>query len=189
MKIAHVYAKNLQIFTEALESTGCRVNGSQDVDYMLKSLANYNARDVMGLIVFRQHMTKKLLQLVTEFDSLFIFNPLPIVIVCDDAEELYAEGLVKVKNCPLFCVNSIEGTISDVDLQRIFTTLSVMSGSMYDLSAFETGKQQQRAADGTPVKSAAPDALLADEVLSELESLKKGVYPTNANQCAVNARP
>ena len=169
MKIAHVYARNLKIFSDALESTGCRINGSQNLTYLRKSLSNFNARDVMGLIVFRQHMTKRLLRLIKEFDELFVFNPLPIVVVCDDAEELVKERLLKVKNCPLFVVNSIGGTISDIDIRRIFTTLSVMSDTMYDLDVFEFNKRNTTVEGGVVKKE--KGRLLADEVLEELAML------------------
>lgn len=167
--IVHVYASNLEIFTDAVESTGCRINGSRSISYMHKSLVNFNARDVLGLVVFRQHMTKKLLSLIKEFDELFVFHPLPVIVVCDDAEELVAEGILRVKNCPLFVINSVEGTISDIDVRRIFTTLSVMSGTMYDLSEFEDNKRGMRAVDEYSQKE--KDKLLADEVLDELAML------------------
>ena len=169
MKIAHVYAQNLEIFGDALEATGCRINGSKSLDYLIKSLPNYNARDVMGLVVFRQHMTKKTLKLIKTFDELFVFSPLPIIVICDDAEELYAEKRLVVKNSPLFLINSIEGTISDIDVRRIFTTLSCMSDTMYDLSAIDFGKRSKTVELSKESKERS--GTLADEVLRECAAL------------------
>lgn len=169
MKIVHVYARNLKIFNDALEGTGCRVNGSQSLDYMFKSLSNYNARDVMGLIVFRQHLTVKTLDLIHAFDDLFVFNPLPVIVACDDATELVAERKLVVKNSPLFVVNSIDGTISDLDLQRMFTTLSVVSGTMYDLSAFDQNNRTTVTGDTVERKDLRGE--LAQEVMRDLAML------------------
>lgn len=164
MKIVHLYAQNLEIFNDALEATGCRVNGSANLDYLIKSLPNYNAREVMGLVVFRQHMTKKTLKLIKAFDELFVFSPLPIIVIADDASELYAHGKLKVRNSPLFLIDSEDGTISDIDLRRIFTTLCCMSDTMYDLSSIETAKQAQyqKVSREKEVKST-----LAEEVLQQ----------------------
>lgn len=165
MKIVHVYAQNLQIFSDALESTGCRINGSRSVEYLIRSLPNYNARDVMGLIVYRQHMTKKTLKLVKAFDELFVFSPLPIIIVCDESYDLFEQGVLDVKYSPLFLVQSVEGTISDIDLRRIFTTLSCMSDTMYDLSEINQNRRYKTA----DVRQSSGDnrGSIAEEVLRE----------------------
>lgn len=137
MKIVHVYANNLSVFEKALEGTGCKVNGSRKVEYVKRSLTNFNARDVLGLIVFKRVMTRKTLDLIQTFDNLFVFNPQPIVVICDQANELYNQGKLKVKYSPLFLVDSVEGTISDIDIKQIFTSLACISGDTYDLKGID----------------------------------------------------
>ena len=168
MKVIHLYARNLTLFEDALDGTGCRVNGSKDLGYMHKSLTSFNARDVMGLIVFRSPMTKKTLKLVRAFDDLFVFDPKPIVIISDQATALYASGKIKVKNSPLFLVDSEENTISDIDLKRVLATLSCVADEMYDMSEIEARRVREvkdRAAEKTK------HTLLADEVLAACAAL------------------
>lgn len=169
MKIVHIYARNLEIFTNALESTGCRVNGSSNIAYLRKSIYNFNARDVMGLVVYREHLTKKLLKLIREFDELFVFSPLPIIVVCDDASNLVSSKILKVTNCPLFIVDSVDGTISDIDLRKIFTTLCVLSDTMYDMGELDRSVAGNIATVPVSNRECAP--LLADDVLDELKIL------------------
>lgn len=170
MKIVHVYANNLQIFCDALDGTGCCVNGSQSVEYLMRSISSYNSRDVLGLIVFRKHLTKKILRLIKEFDELFVFTPLPIIVACDDAHALFAEGKLKVSNAPLFLVDSVDGTISDIDLQRILATLSIVSETMYDLN--EIGHVGKTTVTGESLESYPKRGLLAPSILEELAVLR-----------------
>lgn len=137
MKIVHVYSGNLEIFEESLKGTGCCLNGSKDVKYLTRSFPNYNVRDVLGLVVFQRHLTRRTLGLIKTFDEYFVFNPRPIIVICDEAFALFEAKKLMVKHSPLFLIDSMEGTISDVDLQRIFTTLVCMSGDMYDLKSVE----------------------------------------------------
>lgn len=170
MKIIHVYAYNLQLFEDAIKDTGCKINGSHDVRYLRKSLTNFNARDVLGLIIYRRHLTRKLLKLIKYFDNFYYFNPLPVIVVADDAVELVAQKRLKTKRSPLFVVNSLEGTISDVDINRIFTTLACMSGDMYELREVERAHSPKNKKLSDEEKRASTEAL-ADSVLQELERL------------------
>ena len=165
MKIVHVLAQNLEIFENALEGTGCHINGTKKIDNMAKSLTQFNARDVMGLIVFKNPMTAKTIKLITYFDELFMFNSLPIILVSDQATALYNAGKIKVRYSPLFVVNSIDNTISDIDLRRIFATLSCVSGEMYNLGDIDIRGRENSADSGKGVESSRT-TLLADEVLA-----------------------
>lgn len=176
MKILHVHAKNLKIFEDALDSTACRVNGSQDLDYLLKSLTRYNCRDIMGLVIFRQTLTRKTLRLIRAFDELFIFDPRPIVVICDDAEQLYKEHKLRVKYAPLFLVNSVDGTISDADIRRVMTTLSCMTGEIYDLSEVEAKhRKREQSREDRQIQA----TLIADEVLQEISRLGGSTHAHN----------
>lgn len=134
MKIVHVYSQNIQMFVDAVQGTDCRLNASRDINYLLGSLHNYNARDVMGLIVFANPMTKKCLRLIRKFDDLFVLQPMPIVVINDTATELYQQGYFKVKHSKLYLLDSEENSLSDIELNSIFTTLISFSDYMYDLS-------------------------------------------------------
>lgn len=135
MNIIHIYSHNLELFNSAVQGTQCHINGSDDIDRLTHSLVRYNLRDVMGLIVYPgQRLTKKCLKLIKSFDELFEFGHLPVIVICDDAEELAAKGIIKVVNSRLFVVNSGEGTVSDVDVDRIFSTIAILAGNVYDLT-------------------------------------------------------
>ena len=168
MQIVHIHTGNLGIFENALEGTGCHINGSRDANYMIKSLSNYNRRDVLGLIVFRKHLTRKVLKLIYDFDRMFVFNPPPIVVICEDAQQLYDEQRLRVKHSPLFLINSLDGTISDVDLRRVFATLSIVSDPIYDLTAVEERHKPRVKTLEEKTKEA---TLLADDVLAEVKKL------------------
>lgn len=131
MKLIYVYAKNLDVFVEAAKDTDCRLNASVNVDYMLSSLSSFNARDVLGLIVFANPMTKKCLKLIKSFDDLFTNRP--IIVINDDAKNLFEAGYLRVKS-DLFLINSEENSISDVDINSAFATILAYQGKLYDLS-------------------------------------------------------
>lgn len=134
MKIVHVYAKNIQMFADAVEGTDCRLNASQDLDYLVASLQQFNARDVLGLVLFANPMTKKCLKLIRKFDDLFVFKRLPIIIISDDATALKEADYFKVRNSDLYVMDSEDNSISDIEMNSIFTTLLVSSDEIYDLS-------------------------------------------------------
>lgn len=134
MKILHVYARNLQVFVDAVEGTECKLNASRDVDYLRNSLTNFNARDVLGLVVWSNPMTRKCIELVNQFDSLFVFKRMPIVIISQNVHELWAEKHFKIKNSKVFLLESDEDSISDLDVSSIFTTILAYTDSAYDLS-------------------------------------------------------
>ena len=169
MKIIHVYAKNLQIFIDAVKDTDCKLNASKDINYLLGSLQNYNGRDVLGLIVFANPVTKKCLKLVKKFDQLFVYKQMPIIIVTDNAKEMYKSGYFHVKNSKVFLIDSEDNSISDVDLSAIFTTLLAFSDSMYDLSVCppENHKHELEA------KSESREIKMSDKLVSLFKSLKE----------------
>lgn len=173
MKIVHLCANNLQIFEDALEGTGCKVCGTRKPSDARKAFAMYNARDVMGLVVYRQYLTKRLLSLIRAFDDMFVFDPKPIVLVCDDAEELCKTKVVKTKNSPLFAVNSVDGTISDIDICQIFTTLSCLSNEMYDLSEIGCVAEGRRSAVSGEQETQSA-SLLADTIIQKYAELERG---------------
>ena len=172
MKIVHIYARNLKVFEEALEGTGCKINGSCHVNLLERSLANFNVRDVLGLVVFRRVMSKKTLKLIHTFDSLFVFKPLPIVIVCDDAVALVEQRKVTTKHCPLYALNSEEGTISDVDMNRIFTTLACWADEIYNLEEVEHKNKETLPERREKERKGARTE--AEEVLAGLRALEEG---------------
>lgn len=135
MKIVHLYAKNLEMFVDAVKDTECRLNASQDLDYLISSLQNYNARDVIGLVVFANPMTRKCIKLIEQFDSMFVFRKMPIIIINDNATELWNAHRFKVKHSKVFVLDSEDDSLSDLDIASIFTTLLAFSDSLYDLSA------------------------------------------------------
>lgn len=168
MKIVHVYAQNIQMFVDAVKDTDCRLNASKDIDYLLGSLQNYNARDVMGLVVFANPMTKKCLKLIRKFDDLFVFKQMPIIVVCDTASDLHARGYFHVKNSKLFLVNSEDNSLSDVELNAIFTTLVSFSDTMYDLTVCPPEVKEDTASGaGGDVE---PE--MSEQLVSLLQSLK-----------------
>lgn len=134
MKIVHVYARNLQMFADAVDGTECRLNASQDLDYLVASLQQFNARDVLGLVLFANPLTKKCLKLIRKFDDLFVFQHLPIIIISDEASALKAAGYFKVKNSTVYTLDSEDNSLSDIEMNAIFTTLIVSSDEVYDLS-------------------------------------------------------
>lgn len=160
------------MFEEVLDGTGCCINGSREVDQLMKSIPNYNVRDVLGLIVFKQHLTRRVLHLIKMFDELFVLSPRPIVVICDNAEELYSSKVLRVKNSPLYLVNALGGTVSDLDLRRVFTTLVCVSGDMYNIRSVEQAYNLGNGSSQLAIKPDRDDTInLVDSVLSELNGL------------------
>ena len=171
MRIVHVHSLNLQLFEDAVSGTGHFVNGSTDPIKLLKSLQEYNARDVVGLVIFRRHLTKNCLRLLQYFDKLFELSPKPIVVVCDEAFALYRSGKLHVNNSPLYLVDSIDGTISNIDLGRIFTTLSFSVGDPYEFSSLE--RSNENVLRNPEHDTASKTTSLVSELLSLYSNLEK----------------
>ena len=173
MKIVHVHSKNLQIFEDAVKDVGCYINGSTSARDVRNTLLLYNVRDVLGLIVFRKNLTVGCLKLIKEFDSIFEFSPRPIIVVCDDAKALFAEKKISVKHAPLYLVDSVGGTISDTDVNKIFTTLCCESGAIYDFSCIPDIRDNV-AADAVDVDKM-PQLSLSSSLRREYLELERGV--------------
>lgn len=135
MKVVHIYAQNVEVFANAVEGTDCKVNASSRIDDIFSSLYNYNARDVIGLVIFANPFTKKCAKLVRMFDQLFVFSRMPIIIVSDNATEILEGGYLRVENSELIALDSEENTISDTDINRIFATLLIKGTELYDLES------------------------------------------------------
>lgn len=134
MEIVHVYAKNITIFDKAVEGTECKVNAYTRIQPLIQSLTAFNARDVLGLVVFANPFTKGCLRLIKAYDELFLFKMTPIIIVSDNAVELVRNGAIKVRNSKLFALDSIDDSVSDTDINKIFSTLVLYNSKVYDLS-------------------------------------------------------
>lgn len=134
MKIVHIYANNIQMFADAIEGTECRLNASQDLNYLIASLQQFNARDVLGLVIFANPLTKKCIKLIRRFDDLFVFKRLPIIIISDQAIALSEAGYFKARNSDVFVLDSEDNSISDIELNAVFTTLIASTDEIYDLS-------------------------------------------------------
>lgn len=169
MKIVHVYAKNLDVFIDAVKDTDCRLNASQDIDYLLGSLQNFNARDVMGLIVFANPMTKKCLRLMRKFDELFVFKRMPVIVISDAATELYSRGYFKLKHSDLYLINSEENSISDVEISAIFTTLLATADEIYDLMVCPPENKARRVDRGGEQREKG----MSPQLVELLDSLKR----------------
>ena len=167
MKIVHVYAKNIQMFVDAVEGTDLCLNASVDLDYLLDSLQNFNARDVVGLVLFANPFTRKCVKLIEKFDNFFSFRPMPIILINDQATALYRAGHIKVSNSKLFLIDSEENSIADTELNSIFVTLLTFYDSMYDLSvcAREHVKLQ-------PKNIVEQELRMSDELAEFLSSIK-----------------
>lgn len=172
MKIVHVYAKNIQMFVDAVEGTDCKLNASKDLDYMMNSLQNFNSRDVIGLVVFANPFTKKCISLIEKFDSLHVFKKMPIVVVSDAATELRSQGIFNVKYSKLFVLDSEDNTISDLDISTIFTTLLAYTDSVYDLTLCPAEKSR----DVSSHAGEASEKVMSEQLTSLLEYLKGGTY-------------
>lgn len=168
MKIVHLYAQNLQAFVDAVKGTECRLHASRDINYLIANMQNYNVRDVMGLIVFANPMTKKCLRLISKFDNLYVYQSLPVIIISDNVQELYQAGYFKVKHSTLYLVTSEEDSISNVDMDAIFTTLLASTESIYDLSGCAAERKPIE-----PVTSKFEEKIeIPSDVLNLLETLE-----------------
>lgn len=170
MRIVHVYAQNLEIFADMVEGTDCRICASSNIDDVFASLYNFNARDVIGLVIFANPFTKKCAKLVRAFDQLFVFSQMPIVIVADNASELVANYL-RVKHSELLAVNSDENSISDTDLKRIFATLVIKGIDLYDLSVCGLDEESIAAQSAKPPVNSL-------EISDELKQLLEEIHIT-----------
>lgn len=168
MKIVHVCAKNLQLFEDIIAGTGYKINGFQSAVQLESTLSRFNARDVLGLVIYQKHMTKGSLHLMRTFDAMFTFAPKPIIIVCDDAKEISKTKMFSMHHCTIYPLNSVDGTISDKDLNRIFTTLACLGDDMYDLSAIE--QKNPESSDSTDTQSDGPVY-----IMDELENIYKNL--------------
>lgn len=165
MKIIHLYANNLDLWADAVSGTDIRLNGSTDLDTLSESILDFNIRDVVGLVVFANPLTKKTLGLIRRFDQLFVYRRLPIVLISDNITEAWGSIRFKVHNSDLYLLDSEENTISDIDIQRVMTTLLASDGNLYDLSACPQGHKKAR----KPVKESTE---LSDDVRFVLDLLK-----------------
>lgn len=167
----YVYAKNLEVFVDAVKDTDCKLNASSDIDYLLKSITNFNSRDVMGLVVLANPMTKKCVELIQRFDSLFVFKPLPIIIINDFVHELWEQGKIKVKHSNVYLLQSEDNSISDLDVRSIFTTLLAFSDNVYDLSQCSLEHDRDSKKDASIKK----ELVMSEELSNLLKQLEGGL--------------
>lgn len=171
MKIVHVYTQNVQMFADAVEGTDCKLNASQDLDYLISSLQQFNARDVLGLILFANPLTKKCLRLIKKFDDLFVFKRFPIVIISDEATALKEAGYFRVKHSDVYCVDSEDNSISDIELNAIFTTLLIYSDEPYDLSVIP---EERKAKEFARTHGEMHEPTMSPQLAELLKTIERG---------------
>lgn len=168
MKIIHIYAQNLELFSDLVNGTECRINGSVNLNDVIDSIQFYNARDVLGLIVFANPVTKGCLRLIEEFDNYFSLNSKPIILIADNATELVDTRTVRTKHCKLYPLDSEEDTISDVELNMVFSTLTILGTSVYDLSSIGMVDEKQPKELLTPDRT---NLTMSDDLMELLHDL------------------
>lgn len=171
MKIVHIYTKNVQMFADAVEGTDCRLNASQDLDYLVSSLQQFNARDVLGLILFANPLTKKCLKLIQKFDDLFVFKRFPIVIISDEATALKEAGYFRTKHSDVYCIDSEDNSISDIELNAVFTTLLIYSDEPYDLSVIP---DERKVKEFARTHGERKEAVMSPQLIELLNTIGRG---------------
>ena len=137
MKITHVCSRNLEIFDSIVKGSGYYVSGMTEPEELKKAISSYNAGDVLGLIVHTGTLTKHHISLIKYFDDLFLYAPRPIILLCDNATTIAPKIASKLKSCSVHPRDTVEGTVSDADLDNAFTTLCCTTLPVYDLSVVE----------------------------------------------------
>lgn len=166
------------MFEDAIKGTECRLNASKDLDYLLASLQQFNGRNVLGLVVFANPFTKKCIKLIKEFDDLFTFNRLPIIVISDQATDLYDAGYLKVHHSDLYLLNSEDNSISDIELDAIFTILVASTDDIYDLSVIPAERKER---DNIKTKGERKELTMSKELIDLFDYLNKGELDENNN--------
>ena len=142
MKVVHIFAENVQLFVDYLAGTDIVPNASKDIKMMKSTISRYNARDVGGFIAFQTPVRRSTLEWVKQIDDFFELAPKPIIFISDQASALVSSGVLKTKNCPLYTVDSLDNSIGDIELNRVFTTIVLSSTEIYDLSFADRQKEK-----------------------------------------------
>lgn len=133
MKIVHVLANNLNIWQNAVAGTDCLINGYIDIDELIESLPQYNIRDVIGFIFFPNSLTQSFFNKIYLFDNFFIYSRTVIVLIGDNSDNFIEQQDIKFKHIDLYSLNSENGSISDTDINNIFTLLLASYGDVYKI--------------------------------------------------------
>lgn len=133
MKIVHILANNLDIWQNAVIGTSCLVNAYVDISELINSLPQYNARDVVGFIFFPTSLTPKLLKNLKLIDGFFKYLKTTAIIIGDNADKFLETHYIPLPNIDLYMLNSENGSISDTDINNIFTLLLAAYGDIYKI--------------------------------------------------------
>lgn len=125
MNVLHLCANNLTPWINITKDLSVSLNANQNPLKLRDTLYYFNALDTLGLIVYPSLWTSTYFELIDDFDSMFLENGPPVIIIGDNIPTL------TLKNCSLYYLQSKSNTISDTDLKSLFVLLYSIADLIY----------------------------------------------------------
>lgn len=142
--IVHVLSKVLDCWSDAVDGTDIKINGAIDIERLQETFMMFNMREVGGLIIFVNPLTKRVLKLIKDFDSLIMGRRIPVILITDKVFEVMSGIRLNLENVDLYGVESFDNTISDVDISNIFITILARSRAVYDIPAHKESSKKKK---------------------------------------------
>lgn len=161
MKIIHLLANNIKIWAEYLDGTEYYVNAYTNIEDLETSIVNFNARDVLGFILYPSNISTSFLEFLDRIDKKFVTKITVILVTHQNDKGLqYISGRYKLLN--IYNIISEDNSISDVDINNAIILLLASNDAIYPLY------------DAKPKRISLRPKELPEEAKFVIELLRKG---------------
>ena len=133
MKIIHLLANNIKIWAEYLDKTEYYVNAFTTIDDLEESIIKFNARDVLGFILYPSSLNTAFLNFLSRIDKMYVTS-IPVILITSPEEDKTLQSLAnKCTLLDIYNIVSEDNSISDIDINNSITLLLAANDAIYPL--------------------------------------------------------
>ena len=92
MKIIHLLANNIKIWAEYLDKTEYYVNAFTTIDDLEESIIKFNARDVLGFILYPSSLNTAFLNFLSRIDKKYVTS-IPVILITSPEDDKTLQSL------------------------------------------------------------------------------------------------
>lgn len=131
MKIIHLLANNIKVWSSFLQKTEYHVNAYTDLGGLNKSLIQYNARDILGFILFPDNMDESVWKFLKRIDRMYQFRKMPVILISNNTDSEVVSTKKDFTSLEIYSIVAEDNSISDLDINNSILLLLALNDCVY----------------------------------------------------------
>lgn len=161
MKVIHLLANNIRVWADFLNKTEYYVNAYTSVKELEKSIVRFNARDVLGFILYPDFISEEFVRFLDRISESYM-TKMPVIIITEPNEKFISQLSGRYPTLDIYHVEAEDNTISDLDIKNSIVLLLAYNDNIYPVF------------DVRPKRISLRNEGIPDEAKYVLDILRKG---------------